>query len=87
MDNLYSVSPNLHLIADAASALCVLSREDTSVTSAILSLTSFQLSATLPMFLLHLWHFPARSANRKLVQNTQNLETFTGHIVTVHNLN
>ena len=87
MDNLCSVSPNLHLTGDAPSALCVLSRRDTSVTSAILSLTSFQLSATLPMFLLHLWHFPARSANRKLVQNTQNLETFTGHIVTVHNLN
>ena len=87
MDNLCSVSPNLHLIADAASALCVLSREDTSVTSAILSLTSFQLSATLPMFLLHLWHFPARSANKKLVQNTQNLKTFMGQNVTVHNLN
>ena len=87
MDNLCSVSPSLHLTGDAASALCVLSREDTSVTSAILSLTSFTHSATLPSFLLHLWHFPGRSANRKLVQNTQNLKTFMGHNVTVHNLN
>ena len=87
MDNLSSLSPNLHLTGDAPSAACVLSRRDTSVTSAILLLTSFTLSATLPTLLLHLWHFPARSANRKLVQNTQNLETFIGHIVTVHDLN